>query len=107
MDLQNVTTYSFQVEIYGDVIYDGIMPIYDADTNMPVGGFTARHGNLIACFLSGQGYPTALNVSSGESFWFTPLNDKKGQVCAAYVSGLPLGPTSKKVTSASANKQGQ
>jgi hypothetical protein len=87
-------TYSFQVEVYGDVISGSAMPIYDHETELLAGGFNVMHGNLITCFLSGHGYPLALQVSSGGSFYLTPIMDKRDQVCGAYVSMQKLGPLS-------------
>ena len=107
MDLMaDTVTYSFQTEIYGDVIYDGVMPIYDSESNRLIGGFIVRHGNLVSCFLSGRGYPTSLAVSSRESFWFTPINDRNGQVSAAYVSNIYINPLSKKIILAEESEQG-
>lgn len=99
-------TYRFQVEVYGDVISGSAMPIYDHETDLLAGGFNVLRGNLLMCFLSGHGYPLALQVSSGEGFYLTPMLDKQGQVCAATVSIHSVSPQSIRVSDAVADDEG-
>lgn len=72
-------------------------PIYD-EYFMGVGAFTVAEGGIIKAFLSGQGYPLALKVSSGEKFYATPLLGKWGGIEKLIVSEYRLNSESLEVT---------
>jgi hypothetical protein len=61
------------------------LPIYD-DNLVLVGAFTKIDDRRIKGFLSGNGYPLALAISLGDSFYFTPVQDLKDYVSSAIVS---------------------
>lgn len=54
-------------------------PIYDDNFSL-IGGFTVGELGRINCFVSGNGSPISLKISSGEPFYATPLLGKNGQI---------------------------
>jgi hypothetical protein len=95
--------YQFQAEVFGDVINDGVKPIYDEYNNL-IGGFAVLRGNILRCTVGGDEYPAALVVTSEESFYLTSrmsaISDKRQVVSHCILSEQPLGPDSIKVSMA-------
>lgn len=95
--------YQFQAEVYGDVVSGNVKPIYDEYQNL-VGGFTVLRGNLLQCFVGGDGFPAALALSSEESFYLTSRSSSpdglRALVSHCIISERPIGPDSIKVSMA-------
>jgi hypothetical protein len=91
--------FKFSVEVYGDVNSGDVMPIYD-DYGELAGGAVCLFGNVIKCFVGGDGFPAALAVSSESNLWITPRQDKRGQLSHCILSEFQLGPDSSKVSMA-------
>lgn len=86
MPKDNYSVYKFNLEISGDVAAsEGALPIYD-DNGLLIGGFTVQTGDLIVGFIAGQGYPLALEVSTGAPIWFHPCQGADGLVSYAIVT---------------------
>lgn len=82
-------TYRFNASISGNVVFsDGPKPLFDEYENL-IGAFNLQHGNTVIGFLSGSGYEAALQVSTGETFFFTPKENSAGEVVSAIISPIP------------------
>jgi len=92
-----MNTIKFDVELVGDVICDGAMPVYDNFKYKLLGGFTVKQGNIVRCFLAITDNPFVMNYEEGIPFWITPNVDKNGQVCGAVLTLTELSPQSSRV----------
>lgn len=72
------------------------LPIYD-DNLVLVGAFSKIDEKRVKGFLSGNGYPLALAISLGDSFYFTPVQDLKNQVSSAIISDKTIAEYSIKI----------
>lgn len=91
--------FRFEIQIREDMRSYETFPIYDDYGNL-VGGFTRRLGDLVRGFISGSGYPMALDVSSEAAFYFTPRIDDDGLIGYGLISDKPLNVLSVKVQAA-------
>lgn len=92
---KSLETYTFKVDIDGDVISsDGPKPIFSSNRDL-IGAFNLLNQDTIQAFVSGKEYPEALKVSVGDSFWFTPREDEiEGKVVYAMLTEVALDNTS-------------
>ena len=80
-----------------DVPFLESFPVFD-EYNEVVGAFLLKDEGILSGFLAGNGYPLALTVSIGESFHFTPMEGKTGQIEFAIISQKPFSVNSIKIT---------
>ena len=73
-------TYKFIAQISQNVASFETYPILDESLKQVVGGFTVMSGDSVSGFVSGQGYDTALAVSSESPFWFTVVSPTDGSL---------------------------
>jgi len=92
--------YRFMAEVSGDVYSRETFPIYDDECNQLIGGFTLVRGNTILGFIAGNEHPTALMVSTGGEFFFTPRDDKNGNVSFGVISDHTISPVSVRIPKA-------
>lgn len=85
--------FRFDVEVIGDVVDNGIMPIYD-EFGYLAGGCLLKEGNVLRCFVSGEGYPAALKLSSDDQFFMTARSSEFRCVTHCILSERPLDPSS-------------
>lgn len=88
--------YRFSID-FGWAEADKSWPIYDENDAL-VGGFTVGEFGELACFVSGIGFPICLKISSGDSFFATPITGKHGQTEKIIVSEHKLNSRSVQVT---------
>jgi hypothetical protein len=72
------------------------MPVYD-DSLVLVGAFSYLDNKRVCGFLAGSGYPLALSVSLGDTFFFTPVADLKSNITSAIISDSKLTDYSVKI----------
>lgn len=84
--------YKFEVAVPWDMVSGETIPLYDNNLKESLaGGFTLSEGNTIAGFVAGVEHPSALRISTGDSFYITPVFDVNGQVISGFVSDIPAG----------------
>lgn len=87
--------YKFSVEIEGDAPSGESHPIYDDEKRQLLGAFVLDRGQFILGFISGVDHPTALHVSTGYPFYFTPIEGEDGKVLYGIVSEVKISNISK------------
>ena len=97
MEVGIAKVYRFMAEIDGDVYSRETFPIYDDSCKQLLGGFTLVKGNLILGFVAGNEHPTALMISTGGQFFFTPREDKNGNVSFGLLSDHCISPVSVRI----------
>lgn len=83
--------YRFEAEVEGDVLSRETFPIYDDSLKNLLGGFSLKRGDVIIGFVAGVDHPTALAISTGASFYFTPMEDCNGMISHGVISDIPNG----------------
>lgn len=78
--------YRFNVEISGDAPSLESYPIYDDELLNLLGAFTVDYGDTMAGFISGRYNHVALLISTGDHFFFTPVDGLDGKVLYGIVS---------------------
>jgi hypothetical protein len=89
--------FRFETEFKQHLDYDQTLPIFDAYGTL-VGGFTRLSDTRIVGFVSGTGYPLALEVSTEGFFYFT-AHTQNEVIAGAILTNCNTG-TSIKVTCA-------
>lgn len=92
--------FRFTAEVEGDVYSRETFPIYDDECKQLLGGFSLVQGELVLGFIAGTEHPAALYVSTGAPFYFTPRDDKNGNVSFGVISEAPISPLSVKIPKA-------
>lgn len=69
------------------------LPIYTDDLEI-VGAFSFIDLQRVCGFVAGNGYPLALRVATGQNFFFTPVEDLKGNISSAIVSEMIINDSS-------------
>ena len=82
--------YKFKVEIGGDAPSGESHPIYDDEGKHLLGAFVLDKGQTLLGFVSGVAHPTALHVSTGDFFFFTPIDGPDGKVAFGIVSEVRI-----------------
>lgn len=79
--------YRFRADIVGsDAISLESYPIFDDEYHDLLGAFTVDQGDIIIGFISGRYHLAALLISTGEKFFFTPVDGPDGKVIYGIVS---------------------
>lgn len=89
----NDKVFTFNVEVYGDMLSYASLPIYDDAYNL-IGAFIVDKGQQIAGFVSGTKSPAALAISTGDSFFFTTHDGEDGKIDFAILTEYRLYTTS-------------
>lgn len=82
--------YRFRAEISGDAPSLESYPIYDDECYNLLGAFTVDRGDTMMCFISGRYHEAALLISTGDKFYFTPVDGPDGKVIYGIVSELKI-----------------
>jgi len=85
--------YKFQAEVSGDTPSKESHPIYDDEYQL-LGAFVLDRGQVVLGFVSGRYHSTALHVSTGAPFFFTPFDGEDGKIAYGIVSEVKLSPLS-------------
>ena len=90
--------YKFKVEVSGDAPSGESYPIYDDEKHQLLGAFVVDKGQVLLGFISGIHHPTALYISTGDIFYFTPIDGPDGKIAYGVVSDVSISVSSKKIT---------
>jgi hypothetical protein len=81
--------YRFDAIIEGRIEAYRSLPVYD-DAGGLVGAFTLDYGQKVQCFVSGANHPAALQISTGDHFYLTPMFGLDGFLTHAVVTNCKV-----------------
>lgn len=70
--------YRFEVQLFENAPTGETFPLVD-EQGVLMGSFVRLVGDLVRGWVAGNGSPVALQVSTGESFYLTPMFDRESR----------------------------